>query len=217
MHQSKPQFLIRFLFATYIVLSYVLSAIFAGLYSGSNLENAFATTGLVFLIMAIGGLMIIHKQNSRPINELFIIIFLHALVYFLTFQTFDFLEKHLWSFMGAFNFITICGGFLFGIFLAPLIYAHSHNSISTKPKAMEIVKEGINYIKKMRLIWFGIVLIGGTIVALVYFFNKIMISLEDLTQAKKITLYIIMITTTFIITRIVYSNTVFGITKKDID
>lgn len=205
---------IRVIFAIYFLSAYILALTLNGIFQSYNWKVYLAVIGLIFYIVAILALLIMHKHDSREFYEFLIVAAIPFLAYFLLYSNLGIKTKEFWEFIGFFYFAVIAGGFFIGIVFSPIIYIFTKTTPYTKQEAIETVKTGINFVKKLGLIGFGIILLSGTALGVIYVLGKLMIIVEDLEFKKKALLLFFLVIKTFIIAKTTYLHTTFGCRKN---
>lgn len=79
------------------------------------------TAQLIFTLVALGALMVMHRQDRRSSWELFAFLCYLPGLYALLGGTPAWAERTPWIFCGYFAMLIATGGFLLGIFLSPLL------------------------------------------------------------------------------------------------
>ncbi|MFA7686117.1 MAG: hypothetical protein WCX95_04955 [Candidatus Gracilibacteria bacterium] len=202
-----------FLFAIYLLVLYIVAAKFAGFFLDPDGPKSYLFVGgLILYIVAIGGLLMTHSQNHRPLYELLIVSAVPILMYFglnwgsgMT----EFMTTRFYIFVGFAYFISICGGFILGILSAPIVYYFNGGKDASK-----IVNYGIHFVNNLGLISFGIVLFGLAILAIIFTTRELDLRLTNLTSIKKIILYILLTGETLFVAKMTYVNTIFAMIKK---
>jgi len=202
--------ILRTIIAIYLIASYMIAVGLTEMYAVSFYRSLLATTGLIMFIVGAVALLVMHKEDSRSLYELLIIVAIPILTYMLIFSTTSLTTKSFWIFLGSFNFVTIMGGFLLGIIFSPIIYGMTKSSSIAK----EMVKIGVSFVKNLGLWAFGIIVLAGAALAVIHFLNKIIKNTSDLTIAKNLALYGLILVQTFIVAKTTYLHTIFNIFKK---
>ncbi len=171
-------------------------------------KRLMAVCGLVFYIVALGAILISHRNSARPLWELPLAFMAPYLLYAILFLSFDLSSKELWRFTGAFQFISISGGFFLGIILSPLI-AVAIGSYTGR-EALDFSVLGFRFIGRIGLRAFGIVLGAGLVTALVYIAWLLVVEVREIIIMKKIFFYLALIASTALFAYYSYTLTKFA-------
>ncbi len=199
----------RVFYALFLVAGYMAMAVLKGLFLNETpyWKGICAVCGLIVYIVAIGTILIAHRNASRSFWELILAFAAPYILYALLFFSFDWASKELWRFTGAFQFISIAGGFILGIVLSPLIAViiGSH----TGKETLDMTVFGFRFIDSIGLKAFGAVLAAGFTLALVFFSSVIVTEIRDLIVVKKIFFYLLLLNSTALFAYYAYTMTTF--------
>lgn len=201
---------LRIIIALLFIGGYIAMAVSRDLFliQTAYWKRLMAVCGLVFYIVALGAIMLSHRNSARPLWELPLAFMAPYLLYAILFLSFDLSSKELWRFTGSFQFISIAGGFFLGIVLSPLI-AVAIGSY-TASEALDFTILGFRFIDKTGLRAFGIVLGAGLVTALVYATWLLISEIHEVIIIKKIIFYLTLLGSTALFAYYSYSLTRFG-------
>jgi hypothetical protein len=204
----------RILFALFLTAGYLIMAFLKGLFheQAPCWKGIFAVSGLIIYIIAIATILMAHKNNSRPTWELALAFLAPFILYALLFFSFNWESKELWRFTGAFQFISVAGGFFLGIVLSPLI-ATVIGSVTGK-EALDFTVFGLRFIDSLGLKAFAVVLAAGMITALIFFSSVLVVEIRGISMVKKVIFYLILLNSTSLFAYYTYTMTRFHIGLK---
>ncbi len=201
---------LRVIIALLLIGGYIAMAVSRDLFliQTAYWKRLMAVCGLVFYIVALGAILISHRNNARPLWELPLAFMAPYLLYAILFLSFDLSSKELWRFTGAFQFISIAGGFFLGIVLSPLIGAAI--GPYTGREALDFTLLGFRFIDRIGLRAFGILLGAGLVTALVYVAWLLVAEIREIIIMKKIIFYLVLLGSTALFAYYSYTLTRFG-------
>lgn len=202
---------LRFLFVAYGLATFILALVFSGFVNPAFWQGFLLVVGLVLYIVAGVTLRVAHKTEKRPVAELIPALLYPVLAYYLMFFSFDLGTKRFWMFIGYFQFLVLTGGFMLGIFLAPVIARRSYS----KEQVAGVVKFGLRYIKSIRREAFALVLFTGIWISLAYFAARLMSRLGRPMPRQWVVFCAFFVSALVILTRFTYRHTVFNLMKDE--
>ncbi|MBP7734546.1 MAG: hypothetical protein KA369_01105 [Spirochaetes bacterium] len=201
---------LRVIIALLLIGGYIVMAVSRDLFliQTAYWKRLMAVCGLVFYIVALGAILISHRNSARPLWELPLAFMAPYLLYAILFLSFDPSSKELWRFTGAFQFISISGGFFLGIVLSPLI-AVAIGSYTGR-EALDFTVLGFRFIDRIGLRAFGIVLGAGLLTALMYVTWLLVAEIREISIMKKIFFFLVLLGNTSLFAYYSYTLTRFG-------
>lgn len=196
-------------YGLFLTAGYMAMAVLKGLFrdEAPYWKGGLAVCGLIVYIVAIGTVLVAHRNAARPMWELYLAFAAPYVLYALLFLSFDWKSKELWRFTGAFQFLSIAGGFILGIVLSPLI-AVAVGSFTGR-EALDYTVFGFRFIHGIGLKDFATVLGAGFVAALIYFAGLLVTEIGALGTARKVFFYIILLNATALFAYYAYTMTTF--------
>ena len=201
------QVLVRFVFVAFCIVTYFLAVFFA-------FEDPFSlflflpvTAGLIAGIVAGGAFQVAHHRIGRPVLEVILFALYPFLNYYLVFWEIDFGTRSLWIFCGFYYFLTITIGFVLGIFIAP--FATDKPGCS-RGGVFKAIKDGIEFIKSMKLLVYGLFLLALIVVAAIVFFLPLADLIEGVSDLQKLLFYLPFLAALFFFVKFTSRHTFFG-------
>ena len=201
---------VRFLFVTWCVVTFILAFVFTGEHRDPRLTAMLLSTGLIFYIFAGAGLQIAHATDKRPVSDLVLAAAYPILIYAVIARGLD-ASRTFWVFLGFLQFILITGGFMLGLFLAPVI---AWGRGMPAEQAGGLVRFGISYMRLFgRRVVFLVLLFAGAIAGMIFFCNRLLRMLPESTASRDALFAVLSAAGLVIVALYTYRHTIFNLAQ----
>jgi len=202
--------LIRIIFTVWCFIALEFALFLSRMKFSSFISIMGLMVGLVFFIIASVSLQVAHHKDKRPFTDLFWFLLFPFIAYGVIFFSFDFSSKLFWIFPGYFYFLSITGGFVFGILLSPFIAARDN---IPKRRIKQIVREGFVYLKSHGLRSAAGIMFSAILTVLVYYYWYMLSHFVELSLFQTVIFYVFQFAAILAVIRFTYRHTKFNISK----